>query len=87
MILLHYSVDTAAETCSNRHRCGADGLLERSSLYREFLAEREEILKLKWIESEKAGRDIGLDCALSRWVTHYRALWRKSRRRTIATQA
>jgi hypothetical protein len=34
-------------------------LLKRSSLYREFLAEREEILRHKWLESEKVGRDIG----------------------------
>jgi hypothetical protein len=39
-------------------------LLERSSLYRERLAEREEILKHKWLESEKASRDIGLENAL-----------------------
>ena len=29
---------------------------ERSSLYQEFLAEREEILRHKWIESEKKGQ-------------------------------
>jgi hypothetical protein len=34
-----------------------EDLLKRSSLYREFLAEREEILRHKWLESEKAGRD------------------------------
>ena len=28
--------------------------LKNSVLYKEFLAEREEILKHKWIESEKA---------------------------------
>ena len=28
-------------------------------LYKEFLAEREEILRHKWLESEKAGQDIG----------------------------
>jgi len=37
----------------------ANDLLKNSTLYREFQAEREEILKHKWIESEKAGRDIG----------------------------
>jgi len=37
----------------------ANDLLKNSSLYREFQAEREEILRHKWIESEKAGRDIG----------------------------
>ncbi len=29
--------------------------VKNSVLYKEFLAEREEILKHKWIESEKAG--------------------------------
>jgi hypothetical protein len=56
-------------------------LLEHSSFYREFLAERDEILKHKWIESEKAGRDIGYDQALMNWVVHHRAQWRKSRGR------
>ena len=37
----------------------ANDLLKNSSLYREFQAEREEILKHKWIESEKAGYEIG----------------------------
>ena len=41
----------------------AGDLLKNSSLYREFQAEREEILKHKWIESEKAGRDIGFERA------------------------
>jgi hypothetical protein len=31
----------------------ANDLLKNSSLYREFQAEREEILKHKWIESEQ----------------------------------
>lgn len=31
----------------------------RSLLYREFKAKEEEILKHKWLESEKAGYDIG----------------------------
>ena len=30
-------------------------LVRESLLYKEFLAEREEILRHKWIESEKAG--------------------------------
>ena len=54
--------------------------LTRSSLYREFLAEREEILKHKWCESEKAGRDIGFDCALVSWTVHHRANWLRARR-------
>lgn len=56
------------------------GLLERSRLYREFLAEREEILRHKWIESEKAGRDIGFESAVVSWVVHHRAQWWRTRR-------
>jgi len=62
----------------------SDGLLAQSSLYREFLAEREEILRHKWFESEKVGRDIGFEVALISWVMHHRAQWRKDRQRRIA---
>ena len=54
-------------------------LLKNSTLYREFQAEREEILRHKWIESEKAGRDIGFERALTDWIVKHRAKWRKSR--------
>lgn len=54
-------------------------LVRNSSLYREFQAEREEILKHKWIESEKAGRDIGFERALTDWIIKHRSKWRKSR--------
>jgi hypothetical protein len=57
----------------------ANDLLKNSSLYREFQAEREEILKHKWIESEKAGRDIGFERALTDWIIRHRSKWRKSR--------
>jgi len=57
----------------------AKDLLKNSSLYREFQAEREEILKHKWIESEKAGRDIGFERALTDWIIKHRSKWRKSR--------
>jgi hypothetical protein len=56
-----------------------EDLLKNSSLYREFLAEREEILKHKWIESEKAGRDIGFERALTDWIIRHRSKWKKSR--------
>jgi hypothetical protein len=50
-----------------------------SMLYKEFLAEREEILKHKWIESEKAGRDIGFERALLDWIVKHRSNWRQKR--------
>ena len=57
----------------------ANDLLKNSSLYREFQAEREEILRHKWIESEKAGRDIGFERALTDWIIKHRSNWRKNR--------
>ncbi len=57
----------------------AQDWVKHSSLYREFQAEREEILKHKWIESEKAGYDIGFERALTDWILKHRSKWRKSR--------
>ena len=55
--------------------------LQNSVLYKEFLAEREEILKHKWIESEKAGSDIGFEKALLDWIVKHRSNWRERRMR------
>jgi hypothetical protein len=53
--------------------------VKNSVLYKEFLAEREEILKHKWIESEKAGKDIGFEKALLDWIVRHRSNWRDKR--------
>ena len=58
-----------------------NSLVENSILYKEFLAEREEILKHKWLESEKMGRDIGFERALLDWIVRYRSTWRQDRMR------
>lgn len=57
-----------------------EDFIKQSSLYQEFLAEREEILKYKWLESEKAGYDIGFERALLDWIRKYRDNWRQGRR-------
>jgi len=51
-------------------------ILLNSELYKKFLEERDEILKHKWIESEKAGHDIGFEKALLSWVCYHREKWR-----------
>ncbi|HEY3897677.1 MAG TPA: DUF4032 domain-containing protein [Chthoniobacter sp.] len=51
-----------------------------SIFYREFLAERDEILRHKWFESERAGHDIGFEHALLDWVARHRPTWRERRR-------
>ena len=72
-------VGCASMSDESKEQPTAGQLLRNSSLYREFQAEREEILKHKWIESEKAGRDIGFDRALTDWIVKHRSKWRKSR--------
>ena len=53
--------------------------VKRSLLYKEYSAELKEILLHKWIESEKAGYDIGFDRALVDWHLKYRSIWRAKR--------
>jgi hypothetical protein len=60
--------------------------VKNSVLYKEFLAEREEILKHKWIESEKAGTDIGFEKALLDWILKHRSNWREKRLKEAKTE-
>ena len=63
----------------------AADLLKNSTFYREFLAEKDEILRHKWIESEKMGRDIGFERALLDWMMKHRTSWRHARSASKAT--
>ena len=54
--------------------------VKQSSLYQEFLAEREEVLRHKWLESERLGHDIGFERALLDWIRKHRESWRVARR-------
>ncbi|RFC42843.1 MAG: Universal stress protein family protein, partial [Verrucomicrobia bacterium] len=42
----------------------------------DAMAEREEILKHKWLESERLGYDIGFERALLDWIRKHRESWR-----------
>ena len=42
-------------------------LVKRSNIYQEYCLKRDQILRYKWIESEKIGQDIGLDKAWIQW--------------------
>jgi hypothetical protein len=44
-------------------------------LYERFLAEREEIIKHKGIESEKQGYSVTFEKALTSWIKLYRKEW------------
>ncbi len=67
-------------------RSGSD-LVKDSLLYKEFLAEREEILRHKWLESERSGHDIGFEKALLDWIVRHRSDWRARRQAAQQQQA
>lgn len=49
-----------------------DDWLEKTELFRRWNAMKEEILRHKWYQSEKAGYDIGWDRAATNWMLHHR---------------
>jgi hypothetical protein len=51
------------------------------SLYQKFIFIREEIMKHKWIESEKQNHDIGFESALVDWVTKHRPDWLEAQKK------
>lgn len=53
---------------------------EDSDLYCYCIEEKEEILKYKWLESEKRGYDIGWFRALREWKMKHQADWKKARK-------
>jgi hypothetical protein len=71
-------------TSSKEHDTSSREFVKQSSLYQEFLAEREEILKHKWLESERLGYDIGFERALLDWIRKHREGWRAARRQHLA---
>lgn len=51
--------------------------------YQEFMAELDEIQRLKWISSENVGHDIGFEHALNFWAQNHRAEWRRGRNQAV----
>ena len=58
-----------------------------SLLLREFAAERDEVLRHKWLESEKANRDIGFEKALIHWIMWHRSGWLNHRRQLARVES
>ncbi len=73
-------VKKSMDSANKKIAAPSDSFVTNSNLYQEFLAEREEILKHKWLESEKVGRDIGFERALLDWIRKHRNSWREQRR-------
>ena len=65
----------------DENKLKSDIQIDNSQLYQEFLEERGQILRHKWLESEKEGRDIGFERALLDWVTNHRKKMAQRERR------
>ena len=48
-----------------------------------FTSQAKEIQKHRWIESKKAGRDVGEEWAAADWVSRYAFLYRLSWNKSI----
>ena len=70
-------------TCSRSEAAESDRILRQSSVLKEFKKEKQEINKLKWLESEKSGKDIGYEQALFMWARRHRTPWRAERRKRL----
>lgn len=57
----------------------ADDFIKSSKLYKSIKDETNEIDRLKWLESEKAGFDIGREKAFYTWVMNHKKHWEQFR--------
>ena len=48
------------------------------TIYEKYREMYEELMKHKWIESEKAGKDVEFEWALLDWNKKHRIMWLKS---------
>jgi hypothetical protein len=71
-------VENSMENLSTMADPIAEPLAPDQSLYQSFLAERDEILKHKWIKSEQAGADVGFETAIVDWALNHRETWKKA---------
>ena len=63
--------------CINNLVSSSAPILSATSLYKHFTLMREEILKHKWFESERVGKDVGCEYALLDWVFKFKQAWDK----------
>jgi hypothetical protein len=61
----------------NKRRKTAGLVQKDSDLYRRFVAEREEILKLKAQMELEQNMHVRFETALNFWIKNYRAEWLK----------
>jgi hypothetical protein len=63
---------------ANRSTSPMRDMVDNSLIFRRYLAEREEVLRYKWIESERVGFDIGYEQEWMSWVLRHRNNWRRA---------
>jgi hypothetical protein len=55
--------------------------IKDTSIYKESLAQKEEVMKHKWYESERAGRDVGFAYAIIDWTIKFKNKWIENRKK------
>ena len=54
--------------------------IKKTLIYKDFLALKEEVIKHKWYESERAGHDVGWTQALMNWTMKFKSKWIRDRK-------
>lgn len=54
--------------------------LKSSSLYSQYSKRNAEVDRHKWYESERAGKDVGIDYAFFDWLLKHSKKWRSDSR-------
>jgi hypothetical protein len=60
---------------------------KKDPLVEMFRSQQEEITKYKWIESEKAGKDIGWERAAREWMSKHFPEWKGYRWKRAVEEA
>lgn len=75
---LEAGYDVGLETAVVNWVMHYSGSWRQARLQEELDAQRSEIQRHKWIESERAGQDLG-QMAVQDWIVRYAAEWRRWR--------
>jgi len=59
-----------------KHTSISEDIVSCSNFFREYCMKKDQVMKYKWIESEKQGADIGLERAWLQWESRYYQTWK-----------
>jgi len=53
-----------------------EDVVNSSNFFKDYCMKKDQVMKYKWIESEKRGADIGLERAWLQWESRHYQTWK-----------